>query len=91
MNKFDFVPLDEGTVITLSIEKKFNDFDVLFQKWTYEGVQAESLIFANADRDHLTDDLLFNMVRDDPINTGGDPTIKRTDNYTFVNFNFVIR
>lgn len=91
MNKFDFVPNDEGTIITSDNVIKFHGHDVLYQKWDWEGVRAESLIFANADRDHLTDDQLSIMVREDEINRDfGELTVKRVQDFTFVNLNFTI-
>lgn len=88
--KFANVPEDSGTQIILETEVKFGEFDVLFQHWIWDGIEAESIIFVASDVAHLSDDELLGQVEDSAINTvKSGLTIKRnTHGYTFINLNF---
>ena len=57
-NKFKQVPIDEDTEILYREEKKLGQYDVLYEKWNWDGVIAESIIFANEDIDNLDDALI---------------------------------
>jgi hypothetical protein len=61
--KFDNVPTEEDTAITLSLESKFGEYDVLYQQWIWDGIQANSLIFDNDDIKDNELDLLIEEVR----------------------------
>jgi len=43
-DKFRNVPVEKDTRIIFSQEVKFGTCDVLYQKWSWEGVTAESII-----------------------------------------------
>jgi hypothetical protein len=62
----------------------------LYQKWFWDGVTAESIIFVNEDVAGKTDDEIEGEVKASPLlkeNTA--ITIKRAESgFTFVNFNF---
>ena len=47
--KFANVPMDSDTLLLLQAEAQINGIDALYQKWIWDGVAADSLIFANAD------------------------------------------
>lgn len=89
-DKFKDVPVEEDTRIRFRTEAKFGEIDVLYEKWTWEGITAESLVFANEDVTDLTDDELKQEVRTSPlVRSDTQITLKRSDSgYTFVNFNF---
>ena len=89
-SKFDNVPSDEGTAILFGQEMKLGDFDVLYQKWHWEGITAESIIFANADIVGLSDKEIEAEVKASPLlQPGSSTTLTRTGSgFTFVNFNF---
>ena len=58
--------------------------------WSWEGISAESIIFASGDISDLNDEELELEVRKSPlVNSDSAITIKRLPaGYTFVNFNF---
>ena len=57
-NKFKQVPIDEDTEILFQEEKKLGQYDVLYEKWCWDGINAESIIFANEDIANLDDALI---------------------------------
>ena len=89
-NKFDGVPADEDTKILFRLEGKLGEFDILYEKWSFEGVTAESFIFANDDISGMTDEEIEQEVRKSPlVKNGSEILIKRLDaGFTFANFNF---
>lgn len=90
IKKFEEVPVEENTIITFQSEVKFGKYDVLYQKWFWDGINAESIIFANNDIDGLTDDDVKKEVKASPLlKEGSSVTLKRSETgFTFVNFNF---
>jgi hypothetical protein len=88
--KFDNVPTEEDTVITLSLESKFGEYDVLYQQWIWDGIQANSLIFDNDDIAELELQSLIEEVRNSPLvnDTSKELTKKVAERFTFINFNF---
>ena len=92
MNKFSNVPVEDGTKILFSVESKLGERDVLYQKWSWDGITAESFIFVSADVAGMTDAELEEEARTSPaINGDSSITISRSNSgFTFVNFNFVV-
>jgi len=88
--KFDDVPVDKDTRILFRHPAKFGKFDILYEMWSWEGIKAESIIFATEDVSEMTDEELELEVRQSPlVKKESAVTIKRSDaGYTFVNFNF---
>lgn len=89
-NKFDKVPVEEDTKIIFQQEAKFGKYDVLYQKWFWDGITAESVIFANEDIAGLDEEIITKEVKSSPlVNKDSQLTFKRSDSgFTFVNFNF---
>ncbi len=88
--KFKNIPVEEGTKILFSSPMKWGDLDIVYQKWSWDGITAESIIFLNEDVKVMDDEALETDVRDGPIvQENSQVTIKRGDEFTFVNFNFV--
>jgi len=89
--KFDGVPIEEGTIIIFQLEAAFGKYKVLYQKWKWEGVTAESVIFDNQDIVTMSDDEIIMEVKNSPLlNPDAELTFKRSESgFTFVNFNFV--
>ncbi|MBA6154209.1 hypothetical protein [Gelidibacter maritimus] len=88
--KFKDIPVEEDTQIITSVEAKIEDYDVIYQKWHWDGITAESVIFFNDDVANLTEEqikhevaLCTALVKED-----SQLTFKKGDKYTFVNFNF---
>lgn len=88
--KFDDVPVEKDTRILFRHPVKFGKYDVLYEMWSWEGIQAESIIFATDDVSDMTDEQLEQEVRQSPlVRKNSAVTIKRSvAEYTFVNFNF---
>jgi len=90
MSNYQSVPIDDDTKILVSLENKLGERDVLYQKWFWDGITAESLIFVSDDVVSLNDNELKAEVRTSPLVKSDSITISRSDGgYTFVNFNFV--
>ena len=89
-NKFDGVQTEEDTSILNRMEVKLGDYEVLYEKWSWDGISAESIIFANTDIKDLSDKELEAEVKASPlVKSSSDITIKRSKTgFTFVNFNF---
>ena len=88
--KFDGVPTEEDTKILFRTEVKFGDYDVMYEKWIWDGITAESIIFANEDVVNLSDKEIKEDVKSSPlVNSDSQITLKRSESgYTFINFNF---
>ena len=89
-NKFKEVPVDDDTSILFRKEAKLGKYQVLYERWSWEGISAESFIFESVDISDLTDDELEQEVRKSPlVKKDSALTIKRLNaGFTFVNFNF---
>ena len=88
-NKFDSVPVEEDTRILRNKETYLGGYDVLHQKWKWEAITAESIIFLDEDVADLEDEDLELMVKGSPFFKGGQITLKRSElGFTFVNINF---
>jgi hypothetical protein len=90
--KFNQVKTDEDTVITSQVECMFGDYPVLYQKWVYDGIDAESLIFCNEDVAIIPLNDLVEDIRKSPLVNYPEKEITTSINelYTFVNFNFKV-
>ncbi len=88
-DKFNNIPVEADTKILFSSPMKWGDLDIVYQRWYWEGINAESIIFLTEDVKELSDEELEADVRDGPLVRGDSQiTIKRLEEYTFVNFNF---
>ncbi|MEO1945164.1 MAG: hypothetical protein ABGY11_12755 [Candidatus Thioglobus sp.] len=87
---FENVPVEDDTTIISEQLACLGEYDVLYQKWCWDGITAESFIFINDDVLKLDDVRIEKIVRDSPMcDLGSGVTIKRTDlGFVFVNFNF---
>lgn len=92
VGKFDAVPLDSDTALLFSMELKLEDRDLLYQKWIWDGIMAESFIFVTADVAGLADEELEAFCRISPmIEKQSTVTLARArSGFDFVNFNFKI-
>ena len=88
-DKFSSVPVDENTRILFRKETKIGNYDVLHEKWNWEGIKAESIIFTDEDVSELSDEEIKKVVRESGfLKEGSDLTFKRSEDFTYVNFNF---
>ena len=92
-SKFDKVPVEEDTRILFKKKIKLGEHDVLYQKWFWDGIAAESIIFANDDITGLGKGVITRMVKSSSLlNKDSEMTFIKSDSgFTFVNFNFEIK
>jgi hypothetical protein len=88
--KFKDVPVENDTKILFQQEAMLGEYEVLYQKWSWEGITAERIIFVNKDIGKLDYKEIEAKVRTSPqIKPDTDITIARSESgFTFVNFNF---
>ena len=95
MSKFNNIPEQKDTKIIFRAETRFGDFDVVYEKWEWDGTLAESIIFDEDDVSEMNDDEIINQVRGSPLFDEkiykGDPTIRHLSGLVFVNLNFIIK
>jgi hypothetical protein len=89
-DRFRNVTVDEDTTIVFRVEARLEPYEVLYEKWVWDGIVGESVIFANDDVANIGDADLESLVRESPIiQPDSAVTIQRSDKgYTFVSFNF---
>jgi hypothetical protein len=94
MSKFNNIPGQKDTKIIFRGETKFGDFHVVYEKWEWDGILAESIIFDEDDVSEMDDDEIINKVKDSPVFDDklkkNNPTIRHINGFVFVNFNFFI-
>lgn len=91
-DKFENIGIDEDTTILFQTPAHFGEYDVLYQKWSFTGLIAESLIFVTDDIKNITMDELKNEIRNSPMvkDSSKEITISSgKSEFTFFNFNFV--
>jgi hypothetical protein len=89
-NKFENIQVEVDTKILMSSLMRWGELDIVYQKWNWDGITAESIIFMSDDVKEMSDEALENDVKDGPLVwTGSQITMKRGDKFTFVNFNFI--
>ena len=90
IDKFNKVPIEDDTTILFQKKAKLGKYDILYQKWFWDGITAESIIFANEDIDDLEEEEIIKEVKASPLlKKDSEITLKRSGTgYTFVNFNF---
>jgi len=88
-DKFTNIPIEEDTKIIFSSPMRWGELDIVYEKWRWDGITAESMIFLAEDVSTLDDAALKADVRNGSlVKADSQITIKRTDKFTFVNFNF---
>ncbi|MGJ8670594.1 MAG: hypothetical protein ACSHXK_13980 [Oceanococcus sp.] len=89
MSIFDNVPIDPDTRVRANKVVTMAGIPALHQQWAWEGIVAESCIFASQDVSEKSDEELQRLVSDSSLwDQASSFTVKRTAEYIFVNFNF---
>jgi len=88
MSKFESVPLEEDVTMITQLDTNFGEYDVRYEKWSWDGIVAESLIFLTEDIANITDSEIIEQIRNSTLSPKSDEKIKRGEEFTFVNFNF---
>lgn len=88
-DRFAHVPMEDDTTVLSQEKIRFGDLEALHQKWSWDGVTAESLIFLSADLAGLETSAVIDRVRTfASLEEETEVTVKCTDcGHTFVNFN----
>lgn len=89
--KFSKVPIDSDTKISEQNEVLIGQLEALHQKWSWDGIKGESLIFVSEDVLAYSEDKLIAECRKSGlISCDSSITFKKSESgFTFVNFNFV--
>jgi hypothetical protein len=87
--KFDQLPQDQGRTILSQRETRVGDLKALHQRWSWDGITAESLVFRSEDVAHLADEEVVRRLVSHPgYRLGAEVSLTRLDSgYTFANFN----
>ncbi len=89
MRSFDDVPAVDDTLIQSRKTIRLEHIDARFEKWLWEGIYGESLIFSSEDVADLSDSALRAFVGNSSLaKHTKSMTLKRQEKYTYVNFNF---
>jgi len=90
-DKFLDVPVESDSRILFETEATLGSRTVLYQKWYWAGIIAESIIFAEEDVKGLSEDEIRREVLDSPlVNEDSQITFKHSQSgFVFVNFNFI--
>ena len=82
--KFKNIPVDEDTRIISREQIKIEDYDAIHEKWFWDGINADSYVFFNEDIKGLNEEEVLRLANKEGA------TYKKSDRYTFVNFNFEV-
>lgn len=90
--KFQNVPLEDDTKMLRRVVATLDGFNILHEKWVWDGVKGETVVFVSREVAHLPDQELEEKVRCSPfVEVGSQITINRSSSgYTFVSFNFKV-
>jgi len=89
MTKFKNLPNDPDTLIKYQSEVILDGLDALHQKWSWDSIIGESLIFINEDIAEISvSELERKIMVDYPQANNSSITTKASGNFFFINFNF---
>jgi len=89
MTKFKNIPNDSDTFIKYQSEVILDGLDALHQKWRWDSIIGESLIFINEDIAEISLSELEMKIRIDyPQANNSSITTTKSGIYFFINFNF---
>ena len=61
-NRFNTVPVESNTTILFQQKGKLCGYDIRYEIWSWDGIEAESIIFLNDDVAGLTDQEIETLV-----------------------------
>ena len=87
--KFKNLKMDEGTTLIFRKDVEVNGLEAVYEKWNWEGIVAESLVFLSEEVTELTEEI-FELVlsANGYFEDSSRLTLKTVGEFTFVNFNF---
>jgi hypothetical protein len=90
LSPFLDVPVEDDTRLMNVTSIKIEGIEGRYESWVWEGIVAESLIFHTEAVEQLSDVELESLVDRYMVIKDHRKTVKRLENYTFVNFNFYV-
>jgi hypothetical protein len=89
-NKFSAVPVEEDTKVLRRAIVSIGGWEALHERWSWEGVKGETMVFVSEEVERLSDKQLEALVRQSElVEPNSQITMKRGESgYTFINFNF---
>ena len=90
-DKFKNVPIDDDTRILFQAVKKLDEYEVLYQQWSWDGYKGESIIFSDDDIKDLSENEIKEIVKTSSVLKDKESNLSFSQSgsgYTFVNFNF---
>lgn len=88
--RFEKVPEDPETEVHKSKQVEIDGYTALHQRWAWQGISGESLIFVHDDVAGLSNVRLKKLVQSSPFVKGEGPVMLQHsgEGYIFVNFNY---
>ncbi len=80
--------IDEDTKILSATYISHDGLDVLWEKWFWDGIKGNSLIFLSEQVKEISDTALEETVKGIAEDISGDTTLSRKGEFTYFNFNF---
>jgi len=89
MSNFSNIPVDPDTRINKQSEIQINSIPALDQKWSWDGITANSLIFNSIDVEKFSDNELLEFIKDNSdIKFKTSITYSNKNGFRFINYNF---
>jgi len=86
---FNNRPVDKDTKVLSRRYLTFDGHDVLWEKWLWDGIRGNTLVFVASQFEGVADDELDRIARQIAGLPGeASTTLKRTGDYIFFNFGF---
>lgn len=83
------IPIDSDTTVKISKQIIFTGNNATYEEWSFDGIYGKSVILDIEDYADYEDSVLLEMARQHfELNEEELMTIKRTDEFVFVNFGF---
>lgn len=85
----DKIPIDKDTTVETSKKTTFMNSNAILEQWSWDGVCGKSLIVECGELRGMDDESLLRIARQYLELSKEDlMTIKRTDEFVFINFDF---
>lgn len=81
--------IDEDTKILGAEYLKYDKYDLLLERWSFDGIRARSLVFLSEQIHDLSDAEVSALARTTlKLPEDAQTTFKRKDDFTYFNFDF---
>jgi hypothetical protein len=88
-NKFNSIPTDPDTATYFNSNAKLGDYNVKFEKWSWDGIIGNSIIFYEKDVKDLSNEEIKTLVKSSAVyKPDSGIVVKHSESgYVFANFN----